>query len=106
MDPPAKGYAAKWIPRRENEELTTEGQIHVHGWGLVVRQKFDYLTFVLIWTTIAFLVAAIVILILVKLGPLRGNVTGMFGIIFGFVGLVNILGLTVSVNHARSEELY
>lgn len=55
---------------------------------------------------IAFLVAAIVILVLVRLGPLRGNVTGMFSIIFGFVGLVNILGLTVSVNHARSEELY
>lgn len=69
----------------------------------MVYKKFDSLSFTFICFMVAFSVAAIVILMLGNLGPLRGNVTGAFSIVFRFVALVNVLGLTITVNYARSD---
>jgi hypothetical protein len=97
----------KRIPRkREPLPKDDKHPSHIHGWGLVVHKKFDYLTCVLIWSMISLLISTIVVIVLVSLGPLRGNVVGIFTIIFGFLAFVNCWVLTVSVTYARSEGLF
>ena len=95
----------KHIPQKKAEELKNRDKEHVHGWGLVVHCKFDIITSALTWFLVGLLIAMIIVLTLIKLGPLRGNVTGIFSVIFGILGLINTFAISVSLYYSRDEGL-
>jgi hypothetical protein len=94
-----------WYGERITRKLVVERNEdiyeHKHIWGLVIHKEFDYLTSVLIWSMTTFLISLAVVLVLVALGPLRGNFPGIFAIIFGFMALANTWAIGVSTAHAK-----